>query len=270
MKNIIIILLLTLLASCKEKSSGISPVKPMQTTGKSKNQKAKDNVFLFYIDENKPVFDDKYLFSPTPKKYIKRNMGKIEWYLIDWNENNIYDEVGIDYIGVKNKFDQNPYIELLKDRVYINFNGKTFITQSKDHYKTVQKSDKYIGGKLNIITKIVPLVLEDGSIYIPETDKDTLVLYFWATWCAPCVKKVKYANENISKINESGIDFIPVAYKCSGIKDFFEKNNINFQPLTASDKTGNDYRLFSLPKTFVFNKKGELTGNRFNIKPNEK
>jgi hypothetical protein len=58
--------------------------------------------------------------------------------------------------------------------------------------------------------------------------------------------------------------FSPIAYHCSGIEEYFQKNNID--PLIANDNTGINYKLSTLSKTYVFNKNGELISNKINIK----
>jgi thiol-disulfide isomerase/thioredoxin len=71
--------------------------------------------------------------------------------------------------------------------------------------------------------------IEEIADYIAKSDHP-LVISFWATWCAPCVKEIPYFIEEIKKYKEQNAELILVsldfadAYP-SKIASFVKKNN---------------------------------------------
>ena len=104
--------------------------------------------------------------------------------------------------------------------------------------------------ELNTITELTPIELSNGDIFYPETKKDSTVIYFWATWCRPCVETLK--NIDINKLENSNIEIIPIAYNCSGTKEFLNKNELTFEDLTISEQSAKHYNIKSLSKEYTF------------------
>lgn len=130
--------------------------------------------------------------------------------------------------------------------------------------------------------------IEELADYIAKSDRP-LVVNFWASWCAPCVKEIPYFHEEIKKYAEQKAELVLVsldfadAYPAK-IASFIKKNNYDasffwlnetnadhFCPLIDSKWTG------SIPSTlFVNNKKSyrkfferQLTEPQFAIEMKE-
>ena len=104
-----------------------------------------------------------------------------------------------------------------------------------------------------------------GNVF---TEKNTrgkyLVVNFWATWCAPCLKEiptfVKFYNENSDHVEILGLDFEPVNLLL--IDEFIERFSINYPLVLFNDKNDSEYSNFGdivgMPTTQIYDPKGEL------------
>ena len=231
------------------------------------SKQVETHIFKFSVDENKPVFIDEYLFETENKNSIKLTSGKIEWYLIDWNNNGIYDEVGIDYFGVKSPFKYRPVISVLEDKNYINHNGETYIIDKKNKFRRLVKAKFQMNNNISYISNFIPIELSNGKILNEDIlrDYDKTIIYYWATWCAPCVEKLEQMELLKEKLENDKINFIPIYYKCSSssVNELLDKKNLTFDPIEVSELSALNYQISALPEVYVFNKQGKLIAERF-------
>lgn len=88
---------------------------------------------------------------------------------------------------------------------------------------------------------------DELATYINENNSKPLVINFWATWCAPCVKELPYfeklstENTNVKVIMVS-LDFEKQIE--SKLKPFLKKKNYTFTSVYLADKDYNNW----LPK----------------------
>ncbi len=118
--------------------------------------------------------------------------------------------------------------------------------------------------ELNMISEFTPIQLENGKTFYPEIVKDSTVLYFWATWCRPCIETLK--NINVQELESKGIEIIPIAYNCSGTKEFLKTNSLNFRDLIISEKSAKVYNIKALSKQYTFLKNGKISDENVNLK----
>ncbi|MGJ8592790.1 MAG: TlpA family protein disulfide reductase [Aquaticitalea sp.] len=107
----------------------------------------------------------------------------------------------------------------------------------------------------------------DGLQKFLSTKSDkTLVVNFWATWCAPCIKELpyfeqlnsQYSNKNVEVILVS-LDF-PKKYD-SNLKPFMKKHNLKSKVVALDDPDANTWIpkvsedwSGSIPATLIINK----------------
>ena len=104
-----------------------------------------------------------------------------------------------------------------------------------------------------------------GDVY---TEKNTrgkyLVVNFWATWCAPCLKEipafVKFYNKNSDHVEILGLDYEPV--NLAVINEFIERFNINYPLVLYNNNNDSEYskfgEIFGMPTTLIYSPEGEL------------
>ena len=220
--------------------------------------------YKFAILEDEPIFEDEYLFEKEEKKCLVERINDINFYHCDWNNNGNYKEIGIDYVGIKSKLENKPTLVKIDSTNHININGQNYIYKSTDITNKLVETKTKQNSILNLVTKLSPILLENGEYFLPETNSDSTVIYFWATWCRPCVETLK--NIDFQKLEKSNITLIPIAYNCSKSANFIKKNKLKFQDLIISEKSALDYNIKSLSKQYTFLKNGEISNKNVNLK----
>lgn len=89
----------------------------------------------------------------------------------------------------------------------------------------------------------------------------TLVVNFWATWCAPCVKEMPTLDALQTRLGGSGVQVLAISQDRDAekvAKPFFEKNGWKNVALftDAKGRFYADAKLRGLPTTLIVDKKG--------------
>lgn len=106
--------------------------------------------------------------------------------------------------------------------------------------------------------------LNDSTILFSELYKENPVLVsFWATWCKPCKKELKYIQEFYEDYSDSGIFIITITVDDVRMKDKIESyikgKNYSFPVFFDTEKNIlKSLGLSSIPATLIFDKKGEI------------
>jgi thiol-disulfide isomerase/thioredoxin len=92
-----------------------------------------------------------------------------------------------------------------------------------------------------------------------------LVVNFWATWCAPCVKEMP-ALDRLARVGgERGLQVLALSADREGasvVREFYDKNNIRHLPV-AIDKLSRVARavgIDGLPTTVLYDSEGREAG----------
>ncbi len=111
-------------------------------------------------------------------------------------------------------------------------------------------------------TFVLPGVIDGKEISSSSFKDKTLLVTFFATWCAPCVEEVpvliqlqeKYGKDRFSVIGLS-VDRSPA----KAVRKFVEKKKINYPVLMAKAETMQAFGgVYGIPATFLVNKKGNV------------
>ena len=91
-----------------------------------------------------------------------------------------------------------------------------------------------------------------------------LLVNFWATWCAPCIKEMPSLDRLKSKIN-GDFDVIAISVDRDGVEkvtDFFDENKIsNLEKFfDIKNSLAKEMNLYGVPTSFFVNKEGDLIG----------
>jgi len=88
-----------------------------------------------------------------------------------------------------------------------------------------------------------------------------VLLNFWATWCPPCRDEMPALSKLYHVLKNRGLEVVAVSTDRSinDIKDFLEKNKVNFPVLFDADRSAARlYRVFSMPTTFLIDRSGKI------------
>ena len=103
---------------------------------------------------------------------------------------------------------------------------------------------------------------EVDSINLADLKNRAVILDFWATWCAPCVKSFPHLNKLIEEFKEKPVTIISITYEPKDfINNFLEKHEL--KSIIATD---NDFFMFkafngwAIPTMILINKNGKYAG----------
>ena len=105
---------------------------------------------------------------------------------------------------------------------------------------------------------------EGKEISFSDFQDKILLVNFWATWCAPCIKEMPSLDRLKKKINKN-FDVIAISVDRDGVKkvkDFFNEYKItNLKKyFDIKNSLAKEMNLIGLPTSFFINKKGDLIG----------
>jgi thiol-disulfide isomerase/thioredoxin len=84
-----------------------------------------------------------------------------------------------------------------------------------------------------------------------------MIINFWATWCAPCVKEFPEFEELNTQYGDK-VDFVMISdEEITKIEKFKTKNGCQLTMLRSA-KTFEEYGLFLRPATYLYNSEGKL------------
>ena len=91
-----------------------------------------------------------------------------------------------------------------------------------------------------------------------------MLVNFWATWCAPCIKEMPSLDRLETKIN-GDFDVIAISVDRDGVEkvtDFFDENKIsNLEKFfDIKNSLAKEMNLYGVPTSFFVNKEGDLIG----------
>ena len=110
----------------------------------------------------------------------------------------------------------------------------------------------------------IPFTTEDGTeMTLADFKGKTIVLNFWATWCAPCRKEMPSLAQLRAELGGETFDVVAVATgpknEPKKIEKFFKENNVTDLPiyLDPKSKFANDMGIRGLPITVILNAEGK-------------
>lgn len=132
------------------------------------------------------------------------------------------------------------------------------IEENKSNWK-VQKIEK----KMSLPDDIPFYDENDKKIYIEELEGKTVLIVFWATWCAPCHAEMLELDVLKKDFRKLPIDIIPISQDYQGVsavKDFYQRNNIRHLAIYHDFKNElfREMRVAGLPTAYILNSDGYI------------
>lgn len=218
------------------------------------------------IIENTPYYklrdttsQKSYLFDKDSKllkfKYEKTNYGASTTTYSDYNFVDGYSfpskiVVDVPASGFKKVYDYlsidvNPTLD--KDDFAVD-----------DSYRVIQKGNELPDFEVALYDK-------QNQIISNEFLKGKVILIdFWATWCAPCIKEFPNLRQLHDVYNDKGFEIVGVSLDedLTKLENFMERNNIPW--ITAyndkgfKSKIAKDFQVASLPNTILVDRDGKI------------
>ena len=155
---------------------------------------------------------------------------------------------------------------LLQDKKY------DLLKQEQRFYQIIETIKLSIG--LGYPARLFKIKLLNGEDFVLANQRGKVVLiYFWATWCEPCIREMPLLNKLYHEFKDKGVEIVAISLD-SDIKrteEFASQNKLEWKH-SCSGKVWKDdtvirYGVNSLPSLWLVDKKGFLRS--FDVKGDE-
>ena len=100
--------------------------------------------------------------------------------------------------------------------------------------------------------------LNDNDLDLSDYKKGKIVINYWATWCAPCIKEMPSIKKAEEILDEYGYTFLLVSDETvSKISSFKKEWNFDFNFLKSS-KSFESLGVYAMPTSYIFDENGQL------------
>mgnify|MGYP003785050647 CR=1 FL=1 len=108
---------------------------------------------------------------------------------------------------------------------------------------------------------------DEKTLTLKSLEGQIVVLYFWATWCSPCVSVFPYYDELYMKYKNNALCWIAITDDPQEkLEAFLNKIDINFWiGRDDSKQSFENYKIDSRPRIFIINKNGNIIYQGLNI-----
>lgn len=104
--------------------------------------------------------------------------------------------------------------------------------------------------------------LNGNTVSLEDYKGKVLFLNFWATWCGPCRQEIPDFIEMYDKYQEKGLEIIGISLDRlseSKLKQWVDKNKINYPVVMATQEVVNDYQPGQfIPSTILIDAQGRI------------
>lgn len=105
--------------------------------------------------------------------------------------------------------------------------------------------------------------LDGSTVNLASLRGKTVVLHFWATWCAVCkleIDSLKSLEESLGP-NQVLISVVADGEDAAKIRAFVADRAITYPVLLADEKVVSDYRVSAFPTTYFLSPEGQIVSS---------
>ncbi len=101
--------------------------------------------------------------------------------------------------------------------------------------------------------------VQDFKKMIESSQGKVLIINFWATWCAPCVKEFPGLMNLRKEFSEDDLTIIGISmdYGMRPVENFVKVNKVNFPIVLDDESIGSMLEIKNIPRTLIYNRAGE-------------
>ena len=230
------------------------------------------------IDESVPVFEEAVELDQRKDKIIH------ESYCRSLYETGRIDKAFTELELLVKDDPWNPELQILFEEVYIKQKGnkdglELFFIEAHKAQRTLMEEE--IQGQMIEIPapRFVLKDLDDNTIRLTDFRGKVVILYFWATWCGPCIAGFPTMQKSVDKYKaDDMVKFLFIITHerrenaIQKAKDIINKNNYTFHVLFDADSNSvaSAYKVSSLPNKFFIDPEGIIRfggrrGNKYEM-----
>jgi peroxiredoxin len=103
---------------------------------------------------------------------------------------------------------------------------------------------------------------------LKELRGKVVLLNFWATWCPPCRKEMPDLEALGKQFGGQGLVILSITDDDPAkVRSYIEKQNITYPVLLdAEGKLSKQFRIYGIPKTFLYNREGKLVSQAIDMR----
>lgn len=212
----------------------------------------------FAFHDNAPVFEETYLYPQRSVNLTRRTFAEGRTLLLaDWNGDSLFTEVGTDYFGFQWPGAAVPQLYPLGPVNHFVRNDSLF------EYRPANNSLLHLPEPApenapRILDRLPALDLINGEQ--PTLGEEPYVItYFWASWCAPCLRTLGTVNDRWSELSQKPVQFVPVALESSpaSIDELYRKKGFRFPQYVGAIPVKERFLVRAFPTAYIF-RKGRL------------
>lgn len=128
---------------------------------------------------------------------------------------------------------------------------------SKKHFNDEIKKRKDLKGML--VDSLALVDLEGNRYTMDELKGKVIVLNFWFTKCAPCIKEIPDLNKIKVTFGTEKVAYFAITFDNKEIvENFLEKTKIDFIVIPNDKKTIDQFKTQYFPTNLILDQKGEI------------
>ena len=106
----------------------------------------------------------------------------------------------------------------------------------------------------------------NDTITLSDYKGKYLLLDFWGTWCAPCIKEIPEINNLSMVANKINLEILGIARdKQENLEEFLEHNELNYKTVLSNEKVLKDFGVIKYPTKILIGKSGEIISKGFKL-----
>ncbi|WP_395062513.1 TlpA family protein disulfide reductase [Flavobacterium sp.] len=231
----------------------------------------KKYIFLFTVLFCLVSYGQEYQF--VSKEFLAIDKYKYLDFVQKKAENKIFNENGsiiplVKMDSISKNYLKNPYKPIYFGDSINNKSITVIKYLSKEEYKTIndefqdkQKKDtenrKQLKGRH--IENLDLTDINGNKFSLESLSGKIIVLNFWFTKCAPCIKEMPDLNDLKEKYKENPIVFFAITYdKKNLVDDFLKKIKLDFTVIPNDRKTINQFGIQFFPTNLVIDSNGKV------------
>lgn len=103
------------------------------------------------------------------------------------------------------------------------------------------------------------------KLFLNQLEGKVLILNFWATWCPPCVQEMPMFDNLYRSMKNQDVEFVLASDdELPKIQSFIQKHQLSI-PLYQFTKRMQEHGVYTIPATFIFDKKGKLVEKKLGV-----